>query len=342
MSLVKRFRVMDRFGNDERSEQRHILLKDLLRRIDVTQKFIWDAARKYIQSHPEAYRDDVRIYTQSQPKFNKDAAQKYTQSHLEVKREAVRKFAQRHPEVNRKTVKNYVSKNSHVARTKNNKCKEKIYEIRLFPWTSKHLFAFKYIPNVDYSMDGIENLGPRLPCSWCHALQWKNEIQGMCCSAGKVQLTNLEPFPEPLHTLLTHQDPLLEHFLSTVRKYNGCFQIRSFGAKEINESNFMPTFKLRERVYHRIGSLMTRVLQKPSFLQIYFMGAEHHKKDIRCGIYPRIKPELIKQLQKSMHEHNKYIMGFKAAIDSVPKDQKEFKVVINAERRKPFGDLKGI
>ncbi|GFV64343.1 ATP-dependent DNA helicase [Trichonephila clavipes] len=33
-------------------------------------------------------------------------------------------------------------------------------------------------------------------------------------------------------------------------------------------------------------------------------------------------------------------MDFKAAIDSVPKDQKEFKVVINAER-KPFGEHKG-
>ncbi|GFV27689.1 hypothetical protein TNCV_4169141 [Trichonephila clavipes] len=32
-------------------------------------------------------------------------------------------------------------------------------------------------------------------------------------------------------------------------------------------------------------------------------------------------------------------MDFKAAIDSVPKDQKEFKVVINAER-KPFGKHK--
>ncbi|GFV04817.1 OTU domain-containing protein [Trichonephila clavipes] len=33
-------------------------------------------------------------------------------------------------------------------------------------------------------------------------------------------------------------------------------------------------------------------------------------------------------------------MDFKAAIDSVPKDQKEFKVVINAER-KPFEEHKG-
>ncbi|GFT58060.1 uncharacterized protein TNCV_722451 [Trichonephila clavipes] len=94
-------------------------------------------------------------------------------------------------------------------------------------------------------MDEFVNLGPRLPCSWCHALKWKDETQGMCCSGGKVQLPTLEPYPEPLHSLLTHQDPLSEHFLSTIRKYNGCFQMTSFGAKEIKEGNFMPTFKVQ-------------------------------------------------------------------------------------------------
>ncbi|GFR00791.1 uncharacterized protein TNCT_384071 [Trichonephila clavata] len=116
----------------------------------------------------------------------------------------------------------YLKINPHVARTKSNKYKEKISEIRLLPWTSKHLSAFKYKPNVDYSMDEIVNLGPRLPCSWCCILKWKDETQEMCCSGGKVQLPNLKPYPEPLYSLLTHQDPLSEHFLLTIRKYNGC------------------------------------------------------------------------------------------------------------------------
>ncbi|GFR24835.1 ATP-dependent DNA helicase [Trichonephila clavata] len=238
-----------------------------------------DAVRKYTQSHPEVHTDAVWKYTQSHPEVHRDAVRKYTQSHLEVIREAVRKYTQRHPEVNRKTVKKYVSKNPHVARTKSNNYKEKVSEIRLLPWTSKHLSAFKCKPNVDHSMDEIVNLGPRLRCSRCRALKWKDETQGMCCSGGKVKLPNLEPYPEPLYSLLTHQDPLSEHFLSTIH--------------------------------------------------------DHREKDIRCGIYPGIKSELISPLQKSLHEHNKYIMDFKAAIDSVTKDQKEFEVVINAER-KPF------
>ncbi|GFV78840.1 uncharacterized protein TNCV_4079401 [Trichonephila clavipes] len=256
-------------------------------------KQVRKAVLKCTQSHPEVHRDAVRKYTQSHPEINRDAVWKYIQCHLEVNRVAVRKYTQKHPDVNRKAVKNYVSKNSHVARTKNNKYKEKISEIRLLPWTSKHLSAFKYKPNIVYSMDEIVNLGPRLPCSWCHALKWKDETQGMCCSGGKVQLPTLEPYPEPLHSLLTHQDPLSEHFLSTIRKYNGCFQMTSFGAKEIKEGNFMPTFKVQGQVYHRKGSLMARANQKPSFLQIYFMGDDHREKDIRCGIYPEIKPELM-------------------------------------------------
>lgn len=75
----------------------------------------------------------------------------------------------------------------------------------------------------------------------------------MCCSSGKVQLSKLGLYPEPLHSLLTHQDPLSEQFLKNALKYNGCFQMTSFGAKEVREGNFMPTFKVQGQVYHRIS-----------------------------------------------------------------------------------------
>ncbi|XP_044582937.1 uncharacterized protein LOC123263956 [Cotesia glomerata] len=114
----------------------------------------------------------------------------------------------------------------------------------------------------------------------------------------------------------------------------------SFGAKEVREGNFMPTFKVQGQVYHRIGSLMSEPNQKPSFLQIYFVGDECHERDIRCGIYPGVYPELVHQLQKLLYQHNKYLKDFKAAIDSIPKDQKDFKVIINADR-KPAGEHKG-
>ncbi|GFQ85636.1 ATP-dependent DNA helicase [Trichonephila clavata] len=173
-----------------------------------------DAIRKYTQNHPEVHRDAVQKYTQSRPEIHRNAVQKYTQSHPEIHRNAVQKYTQSHPEIHRDADQKYTQSHLEVNREAVRKYTQR--HPKLLPWTSKHLSAFKYKPNVDYSMDEIVNLGPRLPCSWCHALKWKDETQGMCCSGGKVQLPNLEPYPEPLHSLLTHHDPLSEHFLSTI------------------------------------------------------------------------------------------------------------------------------
>ncbi|XP_074102059.1 ATP-dependent DNA helicase pif1-like [Cotesia typhae] len=87
----------------------------------------------------------------------------------------------------------------------------------------------------------------------------------------------------------------------------------SFGAKEVKEGNYMPTFKIQGQVYHRIGSLMAEPHQHPSFLQLYFLGDDKRESEIRCGITPGVKPELVSQLQKSLHKNNKYILDFKAA-----------------------------
>jgi hypothetical protein len=114
----------------------------------------------------------------------------------------------------------------------------------------------------------------------------------------------------------------------------------SFGGNEVNTGNFVSTFKIQGQVYHRIGSLMPEPHQSPSFLQIYFVGDEDKENEIRCSYLSGLKQELVGQLQKMLHEHNKYIKDFKATIESVPKNQNEFRVVINADR-KPSGEHRG-
>lgn len=94
----------------------------------------------------------------------------------------------------------------------------------------------------------------------------------MCCASGKVCLPNLQEPPQPIKNLLTNNHPLSGHFLTNIRKYNSLFQMTSFGAKEIREGNFMPTFKIEGQVYHLIGSLLPSSGQNPQFLQIYFIS----------------------------------------------------------------------
>jgi len=45
-----------------------------------------------------------------------------------------------------------------------------------------------------------------------------------------------------------------------------------FGAKEIRKKNFLPTFKIKGQVYHRVDSFLPPSDQNPQFLQIYFIS----------------------------------------------------------------------
>ncbi|XP_008482471.2 uncharacterized protein LOC103519163 [Diaphorina citri] len=239
----------------------------------------------------------------------------------EVNKECVKRYREKNPEVNREAVRRYNEKN------------------KLKTWKTKELSGFKYDCNTDYASDKVVTIGERIECQWCHAKKWKEESSGLCCSGGKVQLPDIELLPEPLHSLLINHHPDSEHFLANIRKYNGCFQMTSFGAKEVHEGNFMPTFKVQGQVYHRIGSLLPVSDKDPSFLQIYFVGNEEREMSLRCQHYPGVKPGLISQLQKMLHDNNPYIKDFKTAMENVSEGE-EFKVVIHAER-KPAGEHRG-
>lgn len=158
----------------------------------------------------------------------------------------------------------------------------------------------------------------------------------MCCNGGKVQLLPIQPPPEPLYSLLNDSHPEHVHFISSIRKYNGCFQMTSFGANQVVEDRFMPTFKVLGQVYHLVGSVLPLPDQEARFLQIYFVGEDERETRLRCSHYPDVKPALVKQLQHMLHEHNAYIKDFKTTLEKVPHNCDKFEVVIHADR-KPAG-----
>ena len=202
-------------------------------------------------------------------------------------------------------------------------------------WVQKNNSGFSYVPEIDYEQES--NIGPMdTVCTFCQALKWRKESKGLCCSSGKVRLELIQEPPEPLKSLLTGQHEFSKHFLGKIRCYNSAFQMTSFGAKEIKEGNFMPTFKILGQVYHRIGSLLPVENEKSKFLQIYFISDYEDQVNTRLshtGI-TNLNRNLITNLQNMLQAHNSYVRDFKAALQSLPTGNEDnFKLVINADRR---------
>lgn len=191
--------------------------------------------------------------------------------------------------------------------------------------------AFNYDPNIDYAQQSIVKIGEMdKTCPKCSAKKWKDEANGICCEAGKVALPCIQEPLQPIKDLLTGNHPLSVHFLNNIRRYNTLFQMTSFGAKEIRERNFMPTFKVEGQVYHLIGSLLPSSGQSPQFLQIYFVS-DADQLSLRSNIAPNLKVELINELQTVLLSHNIYISSFKYNLEHNSSSD-NLKLIIHADR----------
>ncbi|GFT42392.1 uncharacterized protein NPIL_240821 [Nephila pilipes] len=114
--------------------------------------------------------------------------------------------------------------------------------------------ACLYNPGEDYSLSrNVLICTKMIVCPYCKALKFSGETKGMCCAAGKIKLPHIRELQDPLKTLLGGYTAESKHFLFNIRKYNSCFQMTSFGA-EVITTHFMPTFKVKEQIYHKVGS----------------------------------------------------------------------------------------
>ncbi|KAL0860565.1 hypothetical protein ABMA27_009936 [Loxostege sticticalis] len=206
-----------------------------------------------------------------------------------------------------------------------------VFEPEDLPWISKERSGFCYNPYILYSNETFVGSMSEV-CPHCRAFKWKGESKGMCCSDGKVRL---EPFlqpQQPLKSLLYGDHPESRHFLKSIRAYNSAFQMTSFGAKQVSEPGFMPTFKVQGQVYHLIGSLLPE--DSPQFLQIYFISNYQEQANVRQQHVPNLNSEIVRELQTMLHSVNPYVASFKSALESVRgSDHGNYKFVINADRR---------
>ena len=163
-------------------------------------------------------------------------------------------------------------------------------EVRARPFNAEQwrLGAFAYNPRHRYETEEIVQIGlMSKQCNHCHALKWKHEPPGLCCSGGKIRLPFLAEPPEPLKKLLDGTSPQSKHFLERIQLYNHAFQMTSFGAKYVNEGGFMPTFKIQGQIYHRIGSILPLHDDNHKFLQVYFISNMKKQAETRCNYNQR-------------------------------------------------------
>ena len=191
--------------------------------------------------------------------------------------------------------------------------------------------AFAY--DLNYStLDDVEIGRMNHFCNNCQAQKWKTEAPGLCCSNGKVDIPKI-PEPTPvLKELLLGNHLRSKHFLSHTRQYNTLFQMTSFGAKEIREGSFMPTFKIQGQVYHLIGNLLPAEGAKSEFLQIYFVSLAD-QLSLRSNINPNLRNDLINPLQKELHDYNSYVQNFKYNLEN--RQLQDMKLIIYADLKPP-------
>lgn len=188
-------------------------------------------------------------------------------------------------------------------------------------------------------------LGQRVECATCHALVWRQELPArktsasICCMQGNIALQDFppsQPFPQPLHDLLT----LPEHrgFRENLRTYNNAFAMISSGVKVQISSNLLsavmpdsplnlPTaasqatpasapaaLKVQGRVYHRIGSLEPQEAQQPCFAQLYVLdaAAQHAARlsNITSNAMEAIDESKLAALEAMLANCNHYVQRF--------------------------------
>ena len=196
--------------------------------------------------------------------------------------------------------------------------------------------AFNYDCKFNYKEHSKVTIGQmNIVCKFCQALRFSGESKNLCCNNGKVILPEILSPPNPLKSLVFETNRNSTVFLNNIRKYNACFQMTSFGVKNICNYNYPSTFRIQGQIYHQIGSILPIDEVNPNFLQIYFIGNHELEANRRCSIISNVDLDIVTQIQLFLHEYNKLIYLFKFAIEKRPTDR--YRAIINPDKT-PIGE----
>ncbi|GAU39760.1 hypothetical protein TSUD_220030 [Trifolium subterraneum] len=145
----------------------------------------------------------------------------------------------------------------------------------------------------------------------------------ICCMKGKFTLPNMIEPPTLMRSLFSGVDPMSVNFISNLRSYNNMFAFTSFGGKIENVGNDgrgPPNFVISGQNYHRIGSLVPSVGERPKFAQLYIYDTKNevqnrlsHFRDESS--HNQLDPSLVEDLLNVMDEHNILVQSFRMVRD---------------------------
>ena len=100
-------------------------------------------------------------------------------------------------------------------------------------------------------------------------------------------------------------------------------------------AGFNPSFRIQGQVYHLIGSIVPTQGESYKFAQIYFIGDEDSEVATRSTIMDGLKPDIIRGINRLLHEDNHYVEMFKVAKEIFEEDDTptNVKIVINETKR---------
>ena len=159
-------------------------------------------------------------------------------------------------------------------------------------------------------------------------------VIGFYCKDGKVKLERPEP-PEQLRLLYTRQGPDSQHFLDSIRWFNGHFSFTTFycdyDRNLASARDGIYTFKANGQIYHNIHSFGTRG-DDSSHLQLYFYDDDpsisHHFRHAREELFQSRDCYVIASLVEILRD-NPYSETFRSL--GQVKDMDECRILLNTD-----------
>jgi hypothetical protein len=169
-------------------------------------------------------------------------------------------------------------------------------------------------------------------CTFCKAYRFKSELDSFCCMRGKVVLEPVPPPPQQIVALYNSETQRGRHFLDNSRAFNNILSLASIGCQEHlppGNSSFNPTFTIKGKLYHRIGSMLPAEEETPKFMQLFFYDTDNELQN-RMKVMDNLQEESVLQLQETLHACNNYVKSLKCGLEQITGEDR--RLILHADK----------